>query len=42
MNELCSKEGGNKAVIMDLSGAFRIKDKNKFAEFYGCERHAEE
>jgi len=37
MNELC----GNKAVIMDLSGAFRIKDKNKFAEYYGFEHHAD-
>ena len=24
MNELCGKENGKKAVIMDLSGAFRI------------------
>jgi N-acetyl-gamma-glutamyl-phosphate reductase len=37
MNELC----GNKAVVMDLSGAFRIKDKNKFAEFYGFEHQAD-
>lgn len=37
MNQLC----GKKAVIMDLSGAFRIKDKNKFAEYYGFEHHAE-
>jgi N-acetyl-gamma-glutamyl-phosphate reductase len=38
MKELC----GKKAVIMDLSGAFRIKDKNKFAEYYGFEHHAEQ
>lgn len=37
MNELC----GKKAVIMDLSGAFRIKDKNTFAEYYGFEHHAD-
>ena len=37
MNELC----GKKAVIMDLSGAFRIKDKNKFAQYYGFEHHAD-
>jgi N-acetyl-gamma-glutamyl-phosphate reductase len=37
MNDLC----GKKAVIMDLSGAFRIKDKNKFAEYYGFEHHAD-
>ncbi|GAC22114.1 N-acetyl-gamma-glutamyl-phosphate reductase [Paraglaciecola arctica] len=37
MNELC----GKKAVIMDLSGAFRIKDKHKFAEYYGFEHHAD-
>lgn len=37
MKHLC----GNKAVIMDLSGAFRIKDKNKFADFYGFEHHAD-
>jgi len=37
MNELC----GKKAVIMDLSGAFRIKDKNKFAKYYGFEHHAD-
>lgn len=38
MRELC----GKKAVIMDLSGAFRIKDKNKFAEYYGFEHHADQ
>ncbi len=37
MNELC----GKKAVIMDLSGAFRIKNKNKFAAYYGFEHHAD-
>jgi N-acetyl-gamma-glutamyl-phosphate reductase len=37
MNELC----GKKAVIMDLSGAFRIKDRNKFAQYYGFEHHAD-
>tara|TARA_R110000868_G_scaffold103905_7_gene285883 strand:- start:1077 stop:2093 length:1017 start_codon:yes stop_codon:yes gene_type:complete len=37
MNELC----GKKAVIMDLSGAFRIKDKKKFAKYYGFEHHAD-
>lgn len=37
MNELC----GKKAIIMDLSGAFRIKDKNKFSEYYGFEHHAD-
>jgi N-acetyl-gamma-glutamyl-phosphate reductase len=41
MNELCGNESGKKAVIMDLSGAFRIKDKNKFAKFYGFEHHAD-
>ena len=41
MNELRNKEGRKKAVIMDLSGAFRIKDKHKFAEYYGFEHHAE-
>jgi N-acetyl-gamma-glutamyl-phosphate reductase len=41
MNELCSKKNAAKAVVMDLSGAFRIKDKNKFAEYYGFEHHAE-
>lgn len=37
MNKLC----GRKAVIMDLSGAFRIKDKHKFAEYYGFEHQAD-
>lgn len=37
MKQLC----GKKAVIMDLSGAFRIKDKIKFAEYYGFEHHAD-
>ena len=32
---------GKKAVIMDLSGAFRIKDKDVFAEYYGFEHKAE-
>jgi len=41
MGELRGKEGGKKAVIMDLSGAFRIKDKRKFAEYYGFEHHAD-
>ena len=41
MNELCDKENGKKAVIMDLSGAFRIKDKIKFAKYYGFEHHAD-
>jgi len=41
MNELCDKENGKKAVIMDLSGAFRIKDKIKFAEYYSFEHHAD-
>ena len=45
MKGLCDEkndgEKGKKAVIMDLSGAFRIKDKNKFAEYYGFEHHAE-
>ena len=41
MNELCAEKNGQKAVIMDLSGAFRIKDKNKFAEYYGFEHHAD-
>jgi len=41
MNQLCDKENGKKAVIMDLSGAFRIKDKNKFAEYYGFEHRAD-
>lgn len=38
MKELC----GKRAVIMDLSGAFRIKDKHKFAEYYGFEHHADQ
>ena len=33
---------GHKAVIMDLSGAFRIKDKNTLAEFYGFEHQQSE
>ena len=41
MNELCDKENGKKAVIIDLSGAFRIKDKIKFAEYYSFEHHAD-
>ena len=41
MNELCDKENGKKAVIIDLSGAFRIKDKIKFAKYYGFEHHAD-
>jgi N-acetyl-gamma-glutamyl-phosphate reductase len=41
MKALCGDKNSNKAVIMDLSGAFRIKDKNKFAEFYGFEHHAD-
>ncbi|MFT2092067.1 N-acetyl-gamma-glutamyl-phosphate reductase [Paraglaciecola sp. 2405UD69-4] len=32
---------GKKAVVMDLSGAFRIKDKQVFADFYGFEHTAE-
>jgi N-acetyl-gamma-glutamyl-phosphate reductase len=50
MSELCNKKStgknseknSKKAVIMDLSGAFRIKDKNKFAEYYGFEHRAEQ
>jgi N-acetyl-gamma-glutamyl-phosphate reductase len=42
MNELCSNKSDKKAVIMDLSGAFRIKDKAKFAEYYGFEHQADE
>ncbi|WP_299080647.1 N-acetyl-gamma-glutamyl-phosphate reductase [uncultured Paraglaciecola sp.] len=38
MKQLC----GKKAVIMDLSGAFRIKDKHTFAEYYGFEHQADE
>jgi N-acetyl-gamma-glutamyl-phosphate reductase len=45
MQDLCATKSGvvsgEKAVIMDLSGAFRIKDKNKFAEYYGFEHHAD-
>jgi N-acetyl-gamma-glutamyl-phosphate reductase len=41
MKELCGKKSAKKAIIMDLSGAFRIKDKNKFAEYYGFEHHAD-
>ena len=41
MNELCGKENGKKAVIMDLSGAFRIKDKIKFAKYYGFKHQAD-
>jgi N-acetyl-gamma-glutamyl-phosphate reductase len=41
MKELCSEKNIKKAVIMDLSGAFRIKDKNKFAEYYGFEHQAD-
>jgi N-acetyl-gamma-glutamyl-phosphate reductase len=41
MKQLCSEKKGKKTVIMDLSGAFRIKDKNKFAEYYGFEHHAD-
>lgn len=37
MNDLC----GKKAVIMDLSGAFRIKDKHKFAQYYAFEHQAD-
>jgi N-acetyl-gamma-glutamyl-phosphate reductase len=33
MSQLC----GKKAVIMDLSGAFRLKNKHTFAEYYGFE-----
>lgn len=44
MGELCINKDGdnNKAVIMDLSGAFRIKDKNKFTEYYGFEHQADQ
>jgi N-acetyl-gamma-glutamyl-phosphate reductase len=45
MGELCSNKissDNNKAVIMDLSGAFRIKDKNKFTEYYGFEHQADQ
>ncbi|MEP0175810.1 MAG: N-acetyl-gamma-glutamyl-phosphate reductase [Paraglaciecola sp.] len=31
---------GKKAVVMDLSGAFRIKDKQVFADYYGFEHTA--
>lgn len=31
------KLAGNKAVVMDLSGAFRLKDKSVFAQYYGFE-----
>ncbi|MEP0357731.1 MAG: N-acetyl-gamma-glutamyl-phosphate reductase [Paraglaciecola sp.] len=31
---------GRKAVVMDLSGAFRIKDKHVFADYYGFEHTA--
>jgi len=41
MNELCGKESAKKAVIMDLSGAFRIKNKHTFAEYYGFEHLAD-
>ena len=41
MKQLCSEKNANKAVIMDLSGAFRIKDKHTFAEYYGFEHHAD-
>jgi len=41
MKQLCSEKNTKKTVIMDLSGAFRIKDKNKFAEYYGFEHHAD-
>lgn len=33
---------GGKAVIMDLSGAFRIKDKDVFEQFYGFAHTASE
>jgi N-acetyl-gamma-glutamyl-phosphate reductase len=32
---------GKKAVIMDLSGAFRLKDKQVFSEYYGFEHQAQ-
>jgi N-acetyl-gamma-glutamyl-phosphate reductase len=38
MTQLC----GKKAVVMDLSGAFRIKNKHTFAEYYGFEHQAEQ
>ena len=41
MSELCEEKNNKKAVVMDLSGAFRIKNKNKFAEYYGFEHHAD-
>ena len=33
---------GKRAVIYDLSGAFRIADKNVFAEYYGFEHQCDE
>ena len=44
MKDLCgtkNTKNSNNAVIMDLSGAFRIKDKSKFAEYYGFEHQAD-
>jgi N-acetyl-gamma-glutamyl-phosphate reductase len=41
MNDLCGKESSKKAIIMDLSGAFRIKDKHKFSEYYGFAHNAD-
>jgi N-acetyl-gamma-glutamyl-phosphate reductase len=40
MKALCGEKNSDKAVIVDLSGAFRIKDKNKFTKFYGFEHRA--
>ncbi|WP_340679365.1 N-acetyl-gamma-glutamyl-phosphate reductase [Paraglaciecola sp.] len=36
-HEWMDKLAGKKAIIFDLSGAFRLKDKNVFAQYYGFE-----
>tara|TARA_R110002153_G_scaffold13002_1_gene48598 strand:- start:89 stop:1126 length:1038 start_codon:yes stop_codon:yes gene_type:complete len=36
-HEWMDKLAGRKAVIIDLSGAFRLKDKSVFAQYYGFE-----
>jgi N-acetyl-gamma-glutamyl-phosphate reductase len=36
-HEWMDKLAGKKAVIFDLSGAFRLKDKSVFAQYYGFE-----
>jgi N-acetyl-gamma-glutamyl-phosphate reductase len=36
-HEWMDKLAGKKAIIFDLSGAFRLKDKSVFAQYYGFE-----